>query len=143
MIDKDMLPWLRLAHGLYNSTVIFLFFFQAAMGLSIRSARRSGRPLPVAAARRHRKLGPVLEILGIAGFLAGLTIVTLGERNYLEHWHHLFIGAAIVSLIVVTVRVSSRISGPDSPLRAVHFRLGIAILALYVLEALLGIGILL
>lgn len=143
MIDKDLLPWFRLAHGLYNSAIIALFFAQGMTGISIRRARRSGRPLPVAAARRHRKLGPVLAPLGMAGFLAGLLIVTAGERNYLEHWHHLFTGVAIVVLILLTVRIASGISGPDAPRRNTHFRIGIAILSLYVLEALLGIGILL
>jgi uncharacterized membrane protein len=87
-------------------------------------------------------MGPVLTVLGIAGFFAGLTVITLDERNYLEYWHHLFTGLTIVLLLGVTYYLSKWIKGPDSPYRTPHFVIGIVILCLYLLEALLGVGIL-
>ena len=143
LIDKEILSWLRLGHGLYNSAVILLFFYQARLGLRIRKARKVKAPVPVNAVRRHRKMGPVLTVLGISGFFIGLTLVTLDERNYLEYWHHLFTGLAIVLLLLATYRVSKKIAGPDSPHRTPHFAIGVVILCLYLIEAFLGVGILL
>ena len=142
LIDKELIPWLRLGHGLYNSLVILLFLYQGWLGLRIRRARLAGAPLPVGAVRRHRKMGPVLAVLGIIGFSAGLVVVTLGERRYMENWHHLFTGLAIVLLLAATYHISRKIKGPDSSYRNTHLALGIAIICLYLLEAFLGIGIL-
>lgn len=142
LIGKEIVPWLRLVHGAYNSAVLLLFFRQAWLGFTIRRMRKMKAPLPLDAVKRHRKRGPVLTALGVIGFFAGLTVVTLDERNYLEYWHHLFNGLAIVLLLLVTYRLSKRIKGPDSPYRTPHFVIGILILYLYLVEAFLGIGIL-
>ena len=143
LISKELIPWLRLGHGLYNSLVILSFFYQASLGLMIRRARKANAPLPLTAIWRHRKLGPVLATMGIIGFFIGLTVVTLDTRNYLEFWPHLFTGFAIVLLLISTYLLSKRIKGPDAPVRNLHLSVGIAIICLYLLEAFLGIGILL
>lgn len=142
-INKELIPWLRLGHGLYNSLVILAFFYQARLGVVIRRARKANAPLPLTAIRRHRKMGPILATMGVIGFFIGLTVVTLGDRLYLEHWHHLFTGLAIVLLLIYTYTLSKRIKGPDVPVRNLHLGVGIAILCLYLFEAFLGIGILL
>lgn len=142
IVEKQVLPWLRLAHGLYNTAVIILVFYQARLGFVVRKARKANAPLPLAAVKRHRRLGPVLVWLGLAGFFAGLIIVTLGERNYLEHWHHLFTGISIAILFPVTGALSRRIKGPDPAFRNPHMAVGIIILVLYLLAAFLGVGIL-
>lgn len=142
LIDKEIISWLRLGHGLYNSIVILLFLRQGWLGLAIRRARKAKAPLPLKAIKKHRKSGPVLTVLGVLGFFIGLTLVTLDERNYLEYWHHLFTGLAIVLLLLATYRLSRKIAGPDSPHRTPHFAIGVAILCLYLVEAFLGVGIL-
>lgn len=142
LIDREIIPWLRLGHGLYNTTIIILFFPQAWMGLRIRRARKAGAPIPIEAVKKHRQRGPVLALLGIIGFFIGLTVVTLDQRNYLEYWQHLVNGSAIVMLLAATYAISKKIKGPDSPYRVPHFIIGIILLVLYLYEALLGAGIL-
>jgi hypothetical protein len=142
LISRDMLANLRIAHGLYNFTVMLLFFYTARYGLMIRKARKIGAPLPVAAVIRHRTLGPRLAILGGLGFLAGLTLVLLDTGDPLKYPAHLLVGATIIALLGATFLVSRKIKGPNSPYRKTHFQLGIAILSLYLLEVFLGIGVL-
>jgi hypothetical protein len=61
----------------------------------------------------------------------------------LEYTSHFFTGFAIALLLVTTWAVSRKIKGPDSRYRTPHFIVGIAILGLYLVEAVLGLGILL
>ncbi len=143
LIDRQLLSNLRLAHGAYNTAVTLLFLYHGRLGLSIRRARMSQAPLPFPAIKRHRKMGPVLTILGGLGFCIGLTLVLLDTGNILEYPAHFFVGAALLSLIVTTFLISRKIKGQDSPLRTPHFILGLAILSLYLIEVFLGIGVLL
>jgi len=143
LISRELLADLRIVHGLFNFTVMLLFFYTARYGLTIRSARRNGTPLPVAAVIRHRTLGPVLALLGGLGFVAGLTLVLLDTGDIFKYPAHLAVGTAIVALILTTFLVSRRIRGQNSPHRDTHFRLGLAILTLYVVEVFLGLGVLL
>lgn len=142
LLDQQLLANLRLLHGLFNFSVVLLFFYLARLGLGIRKARRTNAPLPLRAIRQHRRLGPILAALGGLGFAAGLTLVWLDTGNLLKYPAHLLVGLAIVALLLSTVLVSRRIKGPNSPPRELHFRLGLAILSLYVLEVFLGLGVL-
>jgi hypothetical protein len=130
-------------HGAFNTAVMLLFFYHARLGFAIRRARRTQAPLPFPSIKLHRKMGPVLALMGGLGFSAGLTLVLLDTGNILEYPAHFFVGAAILMLLVTTFFLSRKIKGPDSPLRTPHFILGIAILCLYLIEAFLGIGVLL
>ena len=143
LIDRQLLSNLRLAHGAFNTVVMLLFFYHAQLGFGIRRARLSRTPLPLPAIKRHRKMGPVLAVLSGLGFLAGLTLVLLSTGEVLEHPPHFFVGLLLVALIMTTYKVSRDIKGPDSPYRTPHFILGIAILALYLVQVFLGIGVLL
>lgn len=143
LISRELLADLRIVHGLFNFAVVLLFFYTARYGLMIRRSRKNGVPMPVAAVIRHRTLGPILALLGGLGFAAGLTLVWLDTGNLLKYPAHLLTGAAIVTLILTTFLVSRKIRGPNSPYRDTHFRLGVAILTLYVLEVFLGLGVLL
>jgi hypothetical protein len=143
LIDRQLLSNLRLAHGAFNTVVMLLFFYHARLGLGIRRARKAQAALPLAAIRRHRKMGPILALMGGLGFSAGLTLVLLDTGNVFEHPPHLIVGAVIVALLAATFVISRKIKGPDSPLRTPHFVLGIAILCLYLVEVFLGIGVLL
>ncbi|MFN2365788.1 MAG: DUF4079 family protein [Desulfurivibrionaceae bacterium] len=144
LIGKELLPPLRLAHGLFNIAVALMFFYTARFGLKIRRARRQGAARPAAVIRRHRKLGPILAVLGFLGYLVGLTLVLLDSGNILQYPAHLSVGTIIVALLLTTFLVSRKISGTEaSPFRRVHFLLGLAILSLYVVQVFLGLGVLL
>ncbi|MDF1577016.1 MAG: DUF4079 family protein [Desulfurivibrionaceae bacterium] len=144
LISKELLPPLRLGHGLFNFAVALLFFYSARFGLMIRQARHQGAARPAVAIRRHRKLGPILAVLGALGFGVGLILVLLDTGNILQYPVHLSVGVIIVALLLTTFLVSRKITGTGaSPLRRIHFLLGLAILSLYVVQILLGLGVLL
>lgn len=143
LIDRQLLAALRLGHAAFNTSVLLLFLYQAKLGLSIRRARKAGATLPFPAIKRHRKMGPILAVLGVLGFCAGIGLVLLDTGNILEFPPHLFGGIGIVALLCTSYVLSRFIKSPDSPYRTPHFIVGILLLVLYVLEALLGLGVLL
>lgn len=143
LISRELVAGLRIVHGLFNLAVVLLFFYTARNGLMIRKARKNSLPLPVPAATRHRWLGPRLVILGGLGFGAGLALVLVDTGNALKYPAHLLVGVVIITLLFATFLVARKIKGPNSPHRDTHFRLGIAILSLYVLQVFLGFGVLL
>lgn len=143
LIDSLLLSNLRLVHGGFNFSIWLLFLYQGWLGLTIRRARLSGAPLPLPRIRRHRQFGPLLALLGGGGFLVGLTLAFIETGNLLKYPPHLFAGVLIVTLLWGTYLVSRKIQGRDPAWRTMHYRLGIAILCLYVVGIFLGIGILL
>lgn len=142
LIDRELLADLRLVHGVYNTIVMMLFLYQGRLGFRIRRDRLAGAPPPFPVIKRHRQAGPILAIMGGLGFFAGLTLVLLNTGNILEYPLHLFTGLTIVVLLIATYRLSRDIKGPDSPFRTPHFALGIVILSLYLMQVLVGIGVL-
>ena len=143
LINPHLLASLRLVHGSYNSIVAALFFYHGWLGVSIRRARISQAPLPFAAIKRHRKTGPLLVAMGGLGFLIGLTLVLLDSGNVLQFPAHFLVGCTIVLCLISTFLISRKIKGPDSPYRTPHFALGMTILCLYLVEVILGLGVLL
>ena len=143
LISKELIAIFKLVHGAFNFSVMLLFFYHARNGLLIRRARTNKTPLPFQAIKRHRRMGPVLALLGAGGFSAGLILVLLDTGNIFQHSPHLFVGMAIVSLLFLTYRVSRKIAGSAGQERDLHFRLGLAILALYLVNVALGLGVLL
>ncbi|HSH13338.1 MAG TPA: DUF4079 family protein [Desulfurivibrionaceae bacterium] len=143
LISRELVADLRIVHGLFNFAVVLLFFYTGRCGLMIRKARKNGLPLPVTAAARHRWLGPRLAILGWLGFAAGLALVLVDTGEVLKYPAHLLVGVVIVALLCATFLVSRKIKGPNSPYRDTHFRLGLAILSLYLLQVFIGLGVLL
>ncbi len=142
LVDKHFLSYLRLVHAFYNASIMLLFFYHGWLGVTIRRRRKAGGPLPFPVIRRHRKMGPPLVVLGVAGFCIGFTLVLLDTGRVLEYPPHLFTGAAIVVLLLAIFAVSRRIKGPDSPYRNPHFTLGVMLLVLYVIEVILGVNVL-
>lgn len=142
MLDKQTVAYLRYVHGLYNIIVFLLIICQARMGLKIRRLRKKNSADP-ATTRRHRKAGPVLAAMGIAGFFAGLTIIYLDTGRIGKYPVHLFNGSAIAMSLAAAFVVSRMIKGPASPWRTPHFVLGVIILCLYAFQVFLGLGILL
>jgi hypothetical protein len=141
LIDRQLLAELRPVHGVYNTIVVLLFLYQGWLGLRIRRERRARAPLPVPVIKRHRRMGPVLVILGGLGFMEGLTLVLLDTGRVLDFPPHLFTGFTIVVLLIATYKISKDIKGPDSPYRTPHFILGVAILCLYLVNVVIGLGV--
>lgn len=142
LIDKHLLAYLRPAHGVYNAIVVLLFLYQGQLGFRIRRARKAGAAPLFEKIKRHRRMGPVLVILGGLGFLEGLTLVMLDSGKVLQFPLHLFTGLTIVVLLIATYKISKDIKGPDSSYRTPHFVLGSAILCFYLVDVVIGIGVL-
>jgi hypothetical protein len=143
LISRELISIFKLVHGTFNLSVMLLFLYHARNGLLIRRARTNKTPLPFQAIKRHRRMGPVLALLGAGGFCAGLILVLLDTGNVLQYPPHLLVGMAIVTLLFLTYRVSRKITGSAGQERDLHYRLGLAILALYLVNVVLGIGVLL
>jgi hypothetical protein len=130
---------LKILHGLYNITIMFLFFYQGWLGLKIRRERTAGGTRDFSVIKRHRKNGPVFSLLGVLGFLAGLGLVYLTKGFFLIHPLHFFVGLGLVLLIGTTYVLSQKIKGPGSSLRTTHFIMGLLLLGLYVLQVFIGL----
>jgi len=112
------------------------------LGLSIRRRRASGRQAR-AVATAHRSMGPVLAVLAPMGFLAGATLMVLDKGHVLEYPPHFIIGI-LLALALPGMYVLSRILlAGSAQARTAHRRLGISLAVGYLLQVLLGIGILL
>jgi hypothetical protein len=134
---------LKYFHGLFNLSVIALFLYQGRLGLKVRTERLHGKPAPSGIIRRHRKLGPILALMGMAGFLAGIATVFINTGSVFKHPLHFLNGLTIVLLIALTSFISRKIRGRDPAWRNPHFVLGIVILCLYFIQAYIGLNMLL
>src|SRR5512147_1925722 len=143
MFDRQFIAYFKLAHGFFNLSMMVLFFYQAWLGLVIRKARLAAAPLPLAAVRRHRRGGPVFALWGVLGYLAGVVLVLLDKGRLVEYPLHFAAGTTVACLIGLVYAVSRRIRGPAVADRQLHFRLGAALLALYVIQTVAGLSILL
>ena len=138
----DFIPYLEYLHGLFNGFVALLFIYQGWLGLTIRKERVSGRLTTVSVVKRHRTIGPIIAIMGIAGFFAGATIVYLDKGRIFEHPVHFIFGLSIAALIFTTYLISKKIRGGKSTFRPPHLFAGVAIICLYFIQIFFGIKIL-
>ncbi len=129
-------------HGAYNAVIGVLLFYQGWMGWKIRRARRRGGAFPLSSVKRHRKLGPSLPWLAAFGFAFGLLLIALDRRPLLAFPPHFILGSSIVLILWFTRRLGGRIKGPQSPIRTPHFVIGVGLLAVYVVQVGLGLGLL-
>ena len=143
MVSKEFIIYFKTAHGFFNLSMLALFCFQGWMGYLIRQARTSGLPAPPDAVRRHRKAGPVFALWGVMGFFAGVITIMLDKGRVLEYPLHFLTGLSIALCIGGVYTVSRRITATDPSFRNIHFVLGMCLLTLYVIQVLLGLGILL
>jgi len=143
MEAERLVDSLAYVHGVFNAGLASMFLYQGILGLRIRRGRSAGGAGAVEPVRRHRKLGPLLAPLGVAGFLAGLSLAAFDESGILEHPPHLLNGLVLVTLICSVFLASRRIRGTDDPWRIRHAVLGLMLLAVYLLQVLSGAGILL
>ena len=141
MLDKSLISELRLVHGSYNSIMMLLFLYQGSLGLRIRRQRKAGNKPDLSIIKRHRHIGPVLAPLGVLGFFAGVALALLDYGGLMKNTLHFFAGLLLASSITTTYFVSTKIRGPESPSRNLHFRLGVFILCLYPIQVFLGLGI--
>lgn len=141
MIDKQTIAYFKLLHGAYNTAMMLLFMYQGFLGLKIRNQRIQGRQ-NFSIVKRHRKLGPVLTLTGIAGFIAGMIVIYLDKGRIMEYPLHFLTGMSIALSITAAFLISRKIKGADSPWRTPHLIIGIVILCLYLVQATLGLGIL-
>jgi len=138
----DLIPYLKYLHGLFNGFVAFLFIYQGWLGLTIRKERVAGRSPTVSVIKRHRKTGPIVALMGIAGFFAGANIVYLDEGRIFEYPVHFIFGLSIAALIFTTYLMSKKIKGGKSTFRTPHLFAGVAIICLYFIQAFFGINML-
>jgi hypothetical protein len=143
MVDKAFIAYFKLAHGFFNLSMFCLFCYQGWIGLRMRKARLAGAPMPLDLVRLHRRMGPVLALLGPLGFVAGMTVVLLDKGRVFEYPLHFLAGLLIVLLIASTYAVSRKITAPGAPYRDVHFGLGMLLLLFYAVQSFLGLAILL
>ena len=142
MIDKQTIAYLRLVHGAYNTIICSFIIYQGLLGYGIRKARLA-RMSAGGSQKRHRKNGPVLVALGVAGFFAGMLVVFLDHGHLLKYPLHFINGATIALALTGLLLSSKKIKGADIEWRRAHFILGIVTLLLYFSQLLLGLGILL
>jgi hypothetical protein len=139
--DKQVIAYLKLLHGAYNLFIMFLWWYQALMGGRVRKTRKSGGLNPKAV-RRHRKSGPVISYLAVAGYLWGAVLGYIDNGRLLKYPLH-FITGSIIILVIITISIISRsITVRESFSRDLHVILGLVLLCLYGIQAFLGAGIL-
>jgi len=138
-MTKEIITYMKLFHGSYNTIIVTLFIYQGTLGLRIRHSEDR----PVHIIKRHRKTGPVAVVLGITGFVGGMIIVFLDQGRIFKYPLHYINGLLIVCLLITTYLISRKIKGPEPYWRTRHFAVGIAIIILYLLQVFLGLGVLL
>jgi cytochrome bd-type quinol oxidase subunit 2 len=138
-MSKELIEYLKLFHGAFNTAVLMLIVYQGMLGLRIRTSAA----LPFNTIRKHRKTGPVAVVLGTAGFTAGMTIAFLDHGRIFKYPLHFMCGLLVVTLLITTYFISKKIKGPDKYWRNRHYAIGIVIVLLYIVQFVLGLGILL
>ncbi|MCK4267804.1 MAG: DUF4079 family protein, partial [Actinomycetia bacterium] len=124
---------------LYNFAIMLLFVYQASLGLKIRKRRKAGQ-MPASLTQKHRVNGPIFALLAVFGYAAGLAIALLDTGQIVVFRPHFFVGTILIISIATTFIISRRID--DNPSwRTHHFWLGLFILAIYILQIVLGIGV--
>ena len=137
-----LIPSIWYAHGLYNTVVFLLFAWQGWLGSKIRIERLGRGPRTTAFITKHRKFGPVLTLLGIAGFLSGAIIVYFVSGHIFYRQVHFIAGSVLTILIITVFLISRKIRERRTPFRTLHMATGIATICLYLLQIYIGVGML-
>ena len=142
MVSRQIIPYLRLLHGLYNFTMMVLFLRQGRLGLKIRKGRLAGSP-PFPLIKRHRRNGPCLAFMGVCGFLSGVIIIGLDSGELLKYYYHYLVGLTLAFLMITTFFFSKLIKGADPHWRNIHLAVGLLIICFYLVQLILGLSVLL
>ncbi len=134
--------YLRYMHGAFNLTVALLVFYQFALGRGIKKARVRGA-VDLRKIKRHMRIGPVAVAAGVLGFTAGTTLIMLDKGRVLVYPVHFVTGSLIALLLVSTFMLSRKMVTGDISVRALHGKVGMAIATLYLVQVIVGIGVLL
>lgn len=140
MLGKTLAFYLQLTHGLFNLALAAAFVFQARLGWRIRRSRRHGVSRDFAAVKRHRRLGPLLTALGLAGYGAGIGLAAADQGTLAKFPTHLAEGTLLALCLGAVALSSRRIQGSRETGRPLHFALGLCLLALYFLQVLSGLN---
>ena len=134
--------YLRYLHGSFNLSVAGLVFYQFRLGRGLRNKRLAGKPDPQKV-RKHMRIGPVAVAAGILGFLAGNILIFVDKGRLMEYPIHSLAGTLIALGLVSVFMLSRKMVAGDPSKRTLHGRVGMALVALYAVQVLLGLGILL
>lgn len=141
MVSHQTVLFLKYAHGGYSLLLLLAFCYQGWNGLRVRNARlKKTGPAP-AAVKAHRIWGQTLAVLCPIGFLMGFS-TALVDKGVMEYPLHLFTGLLLIAFLAAAYGVSRQITSVTSPQRNVHAVLGIIVLCLYIIQAFIGIGVL-
>ena len=143
MISQQIVEYLKLTHGLYNTLVMLLFIHQGWLGLKIRQGKGANIPKDFTVIKRHRDRGPALVLMGLMGYMAGNILVYVDKGQIIQFPAHFIIGSSVSFLLIATFFISRKIKGPGSLWRNIHYFTGLGIICLYLLQVFLGLNILL
>jgi len=139
---RQIIPYLKLAHGFFNLLMMFLIIYQWSIGLRMRKKRNAGEQPDAKLIRKHRRNGPIFVILGCLGYIAGVSIAYLDKGEVIQFPLHFITGSLIASSLVSTYFISKKIRVTKSRWRTSHFMLGTLIVSLYFVQVFLGLNIL-
>jgi len=143
VIAGEWLDVLRIGHGTYNTLVAVAFLYQGWLGLKIRKERMAAGARDFAIVKRHRSRGPFLVLLGILGYGAGASLIYLDKEKVFQYPLHHLVGLGIVTLLAATFFIAREIKGPESPWRIRHAIVSAGLLCLYLMQLVIGLGVLL
>lgn len=137
------MDYLKLIHALFNFVIMVCFIHQGWRGWKIRTRRIAELPPDAIVIRGHRTNGPRLAIFAFCGFLFGAATTFLDHGHIGRYPAHFLTGALLLCLIGMVYLQSRQIKGRGPQGRNVHAAFGIIVLALYPIQLLLGLGVLL
>jgi len=141
MASDRVVSTLQLAHVFFNSALLIALAYQGRLGWRIRRRRVAGVLPDFSVVKRHRALGPVLATLLPFGYLAGLITVYLHKGQWVRFPEHFAVGTILLAVVIMTVLVSKKIGGAQSPWRPAHLALGVLLLCTFLVQIYLGLNI--
>ncbi len=141
-LSKETIMYLKYLHGFFNLSVAGLVLYQYRLGASIRKIRLNNASAPQEM-KKHLKLGPFAVALGILGFVAGNIIIFMDKARVLVYPVHFISGGLIAFGLVYLFILSRKMIAGDISNRSLHGKVAMVVVALYLMQILLGLGILL
>ena len=141
-LDKETLMYLRYAHGAFNLLMALVVWVMLALGLRVRRMRVKGAN-PKTSGSIHRSIGPFLAFIAPLGLPAGMALILIDKGRLLEYPAHFTLGLTLAMALPYSFHLSQGIIKGRANARDMHRKIGIAMATLYLIQLLLGIGILL